>query len=139
MFSVFSYVVHIFGMIPSTLHCVLQNDHSVRCMKTYMYLRSTMGQQRVSNIALINIETYMGSLQSTMTWIVSLISSAVKMVKTAINVFFELMRQIHIQEYFYFTCRPMLLHCVTLDCWNDLSPENEFSVFPVVFQVKKHP
>ena len=92
MFSVFSYVVHIFGMVPSTLHCVLQNDHSVRCMKTYMYLRSTMGQQRVSNIALINIETYVGSLKSTMTWIVSLISSAVKMVETAINVFFELMR-----------------------------------------------
>ena len=31
MFPVFSNVVHIFGMIPATLHCVLQNDHSVRC------------------------------------------------------------------------------------------------------------
>ena len=51
-----------------------------------------MGQQRVSNIALINIETYVESLKSTMTWIVSLISSAVKMAKTAINVFYELMR-----------------------------------------------
>ena len=31
MFPVFSNVVLIFGMIPATLHCVLQNDHSVRC------------------------------------------------------------------------------------------------------------
>ena len=31
MFPVFSNVVHIFGMIPATLHCVQQNDLSVRC------------------------------------------------------------------------------------------------------------
>ena len=31
MFPAFSNVVHIFGMIPVTLRCVLQNDHSVRC------------------------------------------------------------------------------------------------------------
>ena len=64
MFSVSSQVVHIFGMIPATLHCVLQNDHSVRCAdsETYMYLRSPMGQQRFSNIALINIERYIGTL-----------------------------------------------------------------------------
>ena len=32
MFPVFSNVVHIFGMKPATnLHCVPQNDHSVRC------------------------------------------------------------------------------------------------------------
>ena len=36
------------------LHCVLQNDHSLCRLK--IYLRSTMGQQRFSNIALINIE-----------------------------------------------------------------------------------
>ena len=31
MFPVFSNVIHIFGMKPATLHCVPQNDHSVRC------------------------------------------------------------------------------------------------------------
>ena len=31
MSTMFSNVVHIFGVTPATLHCVLQNDHSVRC------------------------------------------------------------------------------------------------------------
>ena len=39
------------------LHCVLQNDHSVHALcRLTTYLRSTMGQQRFSNIALLNIE-----------------------------------------------------------------------------------
>ena len=50
MFPVFSNVIHIFGMIPATLHCVLQNDHSARCA------------ERVSNFAFINIERHMRTL-----------------------------------------------------------------------------
>ena len=54
MFPEFSNVAHILA-VHYLLHRVLQNDHSERCadqLKTY--LRSTMGQQRVSNITLIN-------------------------------------------------------------------------------------
>ena len=46
MFPVFANVVHILGVIPATLHCVLQNDHSVPLCRLKTYLRSTMGQQR---------------------------------------------------------------------------------------------
>ena len=54
MFPEFSSVVHILAVIPAT-SCSAERSFSGLCrLKTY--LRSTMGQQRVSNIALINTE-----------------------------------------------------------------------------------
>ena len=76
MFRVFSNVLHILGVTPATF-CSAERSFSALCrLKTY--LRSTMGQRPVSNIV------------SNM--IVSLLSLAVKMAKTAIsfNVFYEL-------------------------------------------------
>ena len=53
MFPEFSNVVHILPVIPAT--CSAERSFSaLRRLKTY--LRSTMGQQRVSNITLVNIE-----------------------------------------------------------------------------------
>ena len=57
IFPEFSKVVHILAVIPATSRCSAERSFSaLRRMKTC--LRSTMGQQRVSNIALrlINIE-----------------------------------------------------------------------------------
>ena len=60
IFPEFSKVVHILAVIPATSSsaersCSAERSFSaLRRLKTY--LRSTMGQQRVSNIALINIE-----------------------------------------------------------------------------------
>ena len=55
IFPEFSKMVHILAVIPATSWCSAERSLSaLRRMKTY--LRSTMGQQRVSNIALINIE-----------------------------------------------------------------------------------
>ena len=54
MFPEFSSVVHIHAVIPATSCCAERSFSGLRRLKTY--LRSTMGQQRVSNIALINIE-----------------------------------------------------------------------------------
>ena len=55
IFPEFSKVVHILAVIPATSRCSAERSFSaLRRLKTY--LRSTMGQQRVSNIALINIE-----------------------------------------------------------------------------------
>ena len=68
-------MVHILLVVPATL--VLKNDYSVRCADCKSYLRSTMGQ-RISNIVSINFEKACANLRSTMTWIASLISSAVK-------------------------------------------------------------
>ena len=51
IFPEFSKVVHIFAVIPATSRCSAELSFSaLRRMK--IYLRSTMGQQRVSNIAL---------------------------------------------------------------------------------------
>ena len=49
-----SKVVHILAVIPATSCSAERSFSALRRLKTY--LRSTMGQQRVSNIALINIE-----------------------------------------------------------------------------------
>ena len=49
-----SKVVHILAVIPATLCSAEPSFSALRRLKTY--LRSTMGQQRVTNIALINIE-----------------------------------------------------------------------------------
>ena len=54
MFPEFSSVVHILAVIPATSCSAERSFSALRRLKTY--LRSTMGQQRVSNIALINIE-----------------------------------------------------------------------------------
>ena len=55
IFPEFSKVVHIIAVISVTSRCSAERSFSaLRRMKTY--LRSTMGQQRVSNIAHINIE-----------------------------------------------------------------------------------
>ena len=86
----FSNVVHILAVIPATSCSAERSFSALRRLKTY--LCSTMGQQRVFNIALINIEGAYVNSESIMTWIVSLISSAVEMAETAIsfNVFYEL-------------------------------------------------
>ena len=54
MFPEFSNVVRILAAIPATSCSAERSFSALRRLKTY--LRSTMGQQRVSNIALINIE-----------------------------------------------------------------------------------
>ena len=54
MFPEFSNVVHILAVIPATSSSAERSFSALRRLKTY--LRSTMGQQRVSNIAIINIE-----------------------------------------------------------------------------------
>ena len=55
IFPEFSKVVHILAVIPATSRCSTERSFSaLRRLKTY--LRSTMGRQRASNIALINIE-----------------------------------------------------------------------------------
>ena len=54
IFPEFSKVVHILAVIPATSCSAERSFSALRRLKTY--LRSTMGQQRVSNIALINIE-----------------------------------------------------------------------------------
>ena len=54
MFPEFSSVVHILAMIPATSCSAGRSFSGLRRLKTYF--RSTMGQQRVSNIALINTE-----------------------------------------------------------------------------------
>ena len=54
MFPEFSSVVHILAVIPATSCSAERSFSGLRRLKTY--LRSTMGQQRVSNIALINTE-----------------------------------------------------------------------------------
>ena len=53
MFPEFSNVVHILAVIPTTSCSAEQSFSALRRLKTY--LRSSMGQQRVSNIAFINI------------------------------------------------------------------------------------
>ena len=55
MFPEFSNVVHILAVIPATSCSAERSFSALRRLKTYLP-RSTMGQQRVSNIALINIE-----------------------------------------------------------------------------------
>ena len=54
MLPEFSNVVHILAVIPATSCPAERSFSTLRRLKTY--LRSTMGQQRVSNITLINIE-----------------------------------------------------------------------------------
>ena len=54
IFLEFSKVVHVLAVIPATSCSAERSFSASRRLKTY--LRSTMGQQRVSNIALINIE-----------------------------------------------------------------------------------
>jgi len=54
MFPEFSNVVHILAVIPATSCSAERSFSALRRFKTY--LRSTMGQKRVSNMALINIE-----------------------------------------------------------------------------------
>ena len=54
IFPEFSKVVHILAVIPATSCSAERSFSALRRLKTY--LRSTMGQQRVSNIVLINID-----------------------------------------------------------------------------------
>jgi len=53
MLPEFATVVHILAVIPATSCSAERSFNALRRLKTY--LRSTMGQQRVSNIALIHI------------------------------------------------------------------------------------
>ena len=55
MFPEFSNVVHILAVIPATSCSAERSFSALRRLNTY--LRSTMGQRRVSNIPLIIIET----------------------------------------------------------------------------------
>ena len=54
MLPEFATVVHILEVIPATSCSAERSFSALRILKTY--LRCTMGQQRVSNIALIHIE-----------------------------------------------------------------------------------
>jgi len=54
LFPEFATMVHILAVIPATSCSAERSFSALRILKTYM--RSTMGQQRVSNIALIHIE-----------------------------------------------------------------------------------
>ena len=54
MLPEFVTVMHILAVIPATSCSAERSFSALRISKTY--LRSTMGQQRVSNIALIHIE-----------------------------------------------------------------------------------
>ena len=52
MFPEFSNVAHILAVIPATFCSAERSFGALRRLKTYLH--STMGQQRVSNITLIN-------------------------------------------------------------------------------------
>ena len=54
IFPEFCKVVHILAVIPATSCSAERSFSALRRLKTY--LRSTMGQRRVNNIALLNIE-----------------------------------------------------------------------------------
>ena len=54
MLPEFATVVHILAVIPATSCSAERSFSALRILKTY--LQSTMGQQHVSNIALIHIE-----------------------------------------------------------------------------------
>ena len=63
IFPEFSKMVHILAVIPVTSCSAERSFSALRRLKTY--LRSTMGQRRVNNIALLNIErTYAYSVVS---------------------------------------------------------------------------
>jgi len=55
LLSEFATVVHILAVIPATSCSAERSFSALRILKTY--LRSTMGQQRVSSIALIHTES----------------------------------------------------------------------------------
>ena len=76
-------MMHILAVIPATSCSAERSFSALRRLKTY--LRSTMGQQRVSNIALISIERAYANSVGSMTWTASLISSAVEVEETAIS------------------------------------------------------
>ena len=76
------------NVIPATLCSAERSFSALRRLKTY--LRSTMGNNMSVTSHLLTLKGHMQTLWSTMTWIVSLIFSAFKMPKTAINVFYEL-------------------------------------------------
>ena len=54
MISELSKALHILSVIPSTSCSAERSFSSLRRLKTY--LRSTMGQERLSNLALLHIE-----------------------------------------------------------------------------------
>ena len=63
IFPEFSKMVHILAVIPATSCSAERSFSALRRLKTY--LRSIMGQRRVNNIALLNIErTYAYSVVS---------------------------------------------------------------------------
>ena len=82
MFPVFSNALRILRVTPATF-CSAERSFSASCrLKTY--LRSTMGNNMSVTSHLLTLKGYMPTLWSTiMTWIVSLLFSAVKMAKTA--------------------------------------------------------
>ena len=92
MFPEFSNVVYTLAVIPATTWCSAERSFiALRRLKAYLH--STMGQQRVSNIALINIErAYANSVvNKDMDRIIDIFD--VEMAETAIsfNVFYELL------------------------------------------------
>ena len=103
--------------VPYLLHRVPQIYHSVRSrrwLKTY--LCSTMKQQRVSSISLINIKraydnsvvkngSYYGYLQP---------SEWQRQLYNSFDVCFGLMWYFNRKEYIHFVCRPMLVYRMTL-------------------------
>ena len=90
MFLVFSYVVHILGVIPATFCSTEQSFSALRRLKL---ISAAPWSDNVSVTShLLTLKGHMPTLWSTMTSIVSLISSAINMAKTAIsfNLFYEL-------------------------------------------------
>ena len=114
IFPEFSKVVHILAVIPATSCSAERSFSALRRLKTY--LRSTLGQQRVSNIA--DTLLHMPTLLSAMTWTASLISSAVEMKETAISFKFLSVFNSYVDSYIktkiHFICRPLLVHRMTL-------------------------
>ena len=83
IFPEFAKVSHILAVIPATSCSAERSFSALRQLKTY--LRSTMGNNVSTTLHLSTLKGHMPTLQSTMTWIVSLISSTVEMEETAIS------------------------------------------------------
>ena len=117
MLPEFSNVVHILEVIPATMCSAERSFSALRRLKTDQ--PSTMGQQCVSNIEPINIESaYANSVVNNVMDRIIDISSAIGMTETAIsfNVFRELYDRFTYKIIFtsYVNCRPMLVHLMTL-------------------------
>ena len=120
MLPEFSNVVHILEVILATMCSAERSFNALRRLKTDQ--RSTMGQQCVSNIEPINIESaYANSVVNNVMDRITDTSSAIGMAETAISfkVFCELYDRFTYKTIFtsYVNCRPILVHLMTLVCF----------------------